>query len=276
MLTEKLMTLRKEKGLSQSELAERLNVSRQAVSRWETGDAAPGIENLKALRDLYGVTIDYLLSDEETPIPTPEPAPAAAQSAPAPVRPRRFSWAWFVIALLIVALAVSVAVVVRPLLTRRTQEAPAPKDAYNGPSPIHGEDGPIEGRGLRGYEEYGLDLLSVERRANGAGKRSVAVLSAVDSLTVSATGYSEGRSAAGFVLEAGESVIVKGAYAQFSESVKVGLLDENGVFYGIEGTSGLFNAAFKTKESGTYTFAVVNNSSAPVSVNGYVCFWMFT
>lgn len=60
-LEEKLTALRKEKGLSQLELAEALGVSRQAVSRWEVGASAPGMENLLALSRLYGVPLDELV-----------------------------------------------------------------------------------------------------------------------------------------------------------------------------------------------------------------------
>ncbi len=64
-LTEKLITLREEKGLTQEEAAERLEVSRQAVSRWELGTATPTIEKLKGLSKLYGVPLSTLLDDEE-------------------------------------------------------------------------------------------------------------------------------------------------------------------------------------------------------------------
>lgn len=60
-LEERLTALRKEKGLSQLELAEALGVSRQAVSRWEVGASAPGMENLLALSRLYGVPLDELV-----------------------------------------------------------------------------------------------------------------------------------------------------------------------------------------------------------------------
>lgn len=60
-LEERLTALRKEKGLSQMELAEALGVSRQAVSRWEVGASAPGMENLLALSRLYGVPLDELV-----------------------------------------------------------------------------------------------------------------------------------------------------------------------------------------------------------------------
>ncbi|TDL80241.1 helix-turn-helix domain-containing protein [Peribacillus frigoritolerans] len=63
---EKLKSERKNKGWSQEELAEKLFVSRQSVSKWETGQNYPSIEIIIKLSDLFGVTIDELLrSDEE-------------------------------------------------------------------------------------------------------------------------------------------------------------------------------------------------------------------
>ena len=64
-LHEKIYSQRKLKGLSQEELAEKLGVSRQAVSKWETGEALPEITKLKGLADVFGVTTDYLLNDNE-------------------------------------------------------------------------------------------------------------------------------------------------------------------------------------------------------------------
>ncbi len=69
-LNEKIYNLRKQKGMSQETLAEELGVSRQAVSKWETGDAVPEIGKLLALAKTFGVTTDWLLSDE--PIPKEE------------------------------------------------------------------------------------------------------------------------------------------------------------------------------------------------------------
>ena len=65
-LHEKIFFYRKKYGLSQETLAEKIGVSRQAVSKWETGDALPEITKLKSLADLFGVTVDFLLNDEET------------------------------------------------------------------------------------------------------------------------------------------------------------------------------------------------------------------
>lgn len=67
-LSERLIELRRERNLSQEELAEVLNVSRQAVSRWETGLAAPSLDKLQFLAEFYGITIDELFySVEEKP-----------------------------------------------------------------------------------------------------------------------------------------------------------------------------------------------------------------
>ncbi|MBQ9188908.1 MAG: helix-turn-helix domain-containing protein [Clostridia bacterium] len=69
-LSEKIAYCRRRQGLSQEALAERLDVSRQAVSKWETGEAQPEIGKLRALAAEFHVTADWLLSDEE-PIETP-------------------------------------------------------------------------------------------------------------------------------------------------------------------------------------------------------------
>ena len=62
---EKLQELRKQKGLTQEELAEVLFVSRTAISKWESGRGYPNIESLKAIAKFFGVTIDELLSGDE-------------------------------------------------------------------------------------------------------------------------------------------------------------------------------------------------------------------
>ncbi len=66
IFSEKLQILRKEKGLSQEKLAELLSVSRQAVSKWESGQTYPEIEKLIVLSDLFEITLDDLLKDKDT------------------------------------------------------------------------------------------------------------------------------------------------------------------------------------------------------------------
>lgn len=65
-LNKKLVQLREEHSLTQFEIAERINVSRQAVSKWERGTSVPSMDNLLSLSKLYGVSIDYLI-DEACP-----------------------------------------------------------------------------------------------------------------------------------------------------------------------------------------------------------------
>lgn len=62
-LHEKLYHLRKQKGLTQAELAEQLEVSRQSVSNWEVGTVVPSTKRLKDLSHLYEVPLDYLLDE---------------------------------------------------------------------------------------------------------------------------------------------------------------------------------------------------------------------
>ena len=62
---EKIQELRKQKGLTQEELAEALYVSRTAVSKWESGRGYPNIDSLKTIAKFFGVTVDDLLSGEE-------------------------------------------------------------------------------------------------------------------------------------------------------------------------------------------------------------------
>ena len=63
--SEKVRKLRIRKGLSQEELAEKLDVSRQTVSKWEAGSSLPEIEKLIFLSDFFQVSIDYLLRDKQ-------------------------------------------------------------------------------------------------------------------------------------------------------------------------------------------------------------------
>lgn len=79
VLSEKLAALRKAHGYSQLYVAERLNVSRQAISRWEVGSSVPSTENLMELSRLYGVSLDELVGHD-----TAETAPSAPEDQPTP------------------------------------------------------------------------------------------------------------------------------------------------------------------------------------------------
>lgn len=65
-LEEKIALLRKQKGWSQEELAFRLDVSRQAVSKWEMGASLPEVDKILKMSELFGCSTDYLLKEENT------------------------------------------------------------------------------------------------------------------------------------------------------------------------------------------------------------------
>lgn len=81
-LSEKIVALRKSRGLSQEALAQALGVSRQAVSRWEMGSAMPDAANILQLSKLFAVTADYLLNDSDGDAPAAAP-PQPGKSPPA-------------------------------------------------------------------------------------------------------------------------------------------------------------------------------------------------
>ena len=103
---EKLVRLRKRRGLTQAQAAELVDTSRQAISKWESGTGVPTLENIKALVRVYGVSFDTLLDDsrdledEAAPPPqTPAEGPAARQ--PRPSNKRRLAMAGAAAVLLI-------------------------------------------------------------------------------------------------------------------------------------------------------------------------------
>ena len=95
-LGEKLTQARKAGGLTQADIAARLSVSRQAVSRWESGQSKPSTEKLLALGELYGVSIDQLLNARNSEEPTVEATPDLLEAEPIkPVIPeKRCPRAW--------------------------------------------------------------------------------------------------------------------------------------------------------------------------------------
>ena len=87
--SEKLIRLRKREGISQEELASYLEVSRQAVSRWEQGTALPDAGNLLKLRQRFGVSVDWLLEDAQGWENLTDGAPTGSEgggTAPSPKR----------------------------------------------------------------------------------------------------------------------------------------------------------------------------------------------
>ena len=80
-LADRIQQLRREHGLSQEQLAEKLNVSRQAVSKWESAQTQPELDKIIALSELFCVTTDYLLKGSRGTSPEAGPAPACRPDA---------------------------------------------------------------------------------------------------------------------------------------------------------------------------------------------------
>lgn len=109
---ERIYNLRKKSGLSQEEYADRLGVSRQAVSKWETGQSVPDCEKAAAMAKFFGVSLDWLINGEEpaaaqaiTPVAEQEAAPDAG------VEPKKKKSGWlraFIIAGIVTLAAIGV------------------------------------------------------------------------------------------------------------------------------------------------------------------------
>ena len=80
ILADKIIDLRKKNGWSQEDLAEKLNVSRQSVSKWESAQSVPDMGRVVQMSELFGVSTDYLLKDAQEP-QAPEESGAIAETA---------------------------------------------------------------------------------------------------------------------------------------------------------------------------------------------------
>lgn len=69
IIAKNITTLRQSRKMTQIELAEKLNYSDKAISKWERGESVPDVSVLKGIADLFGVTVDYLLTDGNVPAP---------------------------------------------------------------------------------------------------------------------------------------------------------------------------------------------------------------
>ena len=108
-LDEKLVSLRKENGLTQLKVAEELDISRQAISRWESGVAMPSTENLRRLSKLYSVPLDYLINEDSE-------QPARVEEDNGEKRKNRKWFSWLICMLLIV---VAVAIIIGAITVRK-------------------------------------------------------------------------------------------------------------------------------------------------------------
>ncbi len=79
IIAKNITTLRKNAGMTQAGLAEKIGYSDKSISKWERADGIPDVICLKAIADLFGVTVDYMLTEEHNQSPEPVPEPAAPQ-----------------------------------------------------------------------------------------------------------------------------------------------------------------------------------------------------
>ena len=107
-LATNLVTLRKQHGLTQMDLAEKLNVSRQAISRWEVGAAVPSTDNLKTLSVLYEVSVDDILKGETASVPQSSDLSDSPQETLSSHRSNKKSKIIFACVLILLALAVAI------------------------------------------------------------------------------------------------------------------------------------------------------------------------
>ena len=107
-LATNLANLRKKHNLTQMELAEKLNVSRQAISRWEVGAAVPSTDNLKTLSVLYGVSVDDILKGETTSVPQSSDLSDSPQETPSSHSSNKKSKIIFACALFLLVLVVAI------------------------------------------------------------------------------------------------------------------------------------------------------------------------
>ena len=93
-LGEKIFTARKKAGLSQTDLADAVGVSRQSVSKWETGESAPEAGNLLLIAKALNVTTDWLLSEDDEPAPLQDTAPDWVDRLPGRIRTLIKQYGW--------------------------------------------------------------------------------------------------------------------------------------------------------------------------------------
>ena len=119
-LKEKLRRLRTEYGVSQEEAAERLDVSRQTIGRWEAGACLPTTENLMRLSALYGVPLDEWMGEEWTPPARPAlpEAPEGPEEPPRAAAPQKSAGRRGAVLILLAALLVAAGILCGALLFR--------------------------------------------------------------------------------------------------------------------------------------------------------------
>lgn len=114
---------------------------------------------------------------------------------------------------------------------------------------------------------FGVSATAAQISSNEADFLSIRATGKFD---IEVPGNSAVKASSSFPLEVGEVVTIKATYSPFSASVDFGLIAPDGLFYGLNTTTGSFDKAIKVSQRGHYYFAVRNNSSETINVSGYV------
>jgi transcriptional regulator with XRE-family HTH domain len=128
-LSDKLIELRKEKNWSQEDFAEKLDVSRQAISRWENGTALPDAQNILRISKLFNVSADYLLNDEyENGTNIPEPQIPSEDAHP-PLQKKKSPLRYIIPILCFIALAALIVILMLANNANKAHSCVAPTAA---------------------------------------------------------------------------------------------------------------------------------------------------
>lgn len=113
---------------------------------------------------------------------------------------------------------------------------------------------------------FGVSTLAVGQGTQGVGES----VYATGRFSMDVPGNTTVKANSSFPLEVGEVVTIKATYSPFFASVDFGVIAPDGLFYGLNTTTGSFDKAIKVSQRGSYYFAIRNNSSETISVSGYV------
>ena len=287
-LEKKLARLRKREGLSQAEVSEKLDVSRQAVTKWETGTSRPSIENLQSLSRLYNVPLEYLLDESRDELPAPAPAAPAAEKGPEQtVQKKEKQW---IRPLMIGAVVLALLVCFLFWYGReegrrkmswiyiRFREKSIHHLKFQSLIWIGNKRKGVRPMGMKRYlcllfaciAIFGCIPAQAAAADIGEQAAEIAEPRATGKFDFEIPAKTLMESSTSFPMEYGETVTITASYSPASASVDFGLIDSDGVFYPVRGSNGSINQTIRIDLRGTYTFAVRNNSSYKVSVSGFV------
>ena len=284
-LEKKLACLRKREGLSQAEVSEKLDVSRQAVTKWETGTSRPSIENLQSLSRLYNVPLEYLLDESRDELPAPAPAAPAAEKGPEQtVQKKEKQW---IRPLMIGAVVLALLVCFLFWYGRGQKENELDLHSIQGEVHTSSEVPKFNiGNKRKGVRPMGMKrylcllfaciaifgCIPAQAAAADIGEQAAEIAEprATGEFDFEISAKSMRKASTSFPMEYGETVTITASYSPASASVDFGLIDSDGVFYPVRGSNGSINQTIRIDLRGTYTFAVRNNSSYKVSVSGFV------